>query len=197
MVQLLFCDMNNDNRYVNSASNLIISNRSQFSGVDAGGFFYSAVKNAYFSSDINTLTVVINLSIYVSASLKRSSEFVAGETTRYYPHKGATGSADGDDAVYEAICAHELGHASCFFSKTIPELSTLLSEGGDKYLNNPILLQSFVNQQFSYATALHAQQSGEYANDAVYSWFAGNSTWGAIKVDKTSWSTWVKKGDVE
>ena len=197
MVQFMFLDINS-NHYINSASGLVVSNRSVIGGGgDAGGYFYSAVNDAYFYSDTNVLIVVIDLALFVSSALKRSSEFEAGEVSRYYPHMGATGDSGGDNSVYEAICAHELGHANCFFSKIIPDLSFTLSTGADEYKNNPSFLQSYVRQQFLYVTGLYTQQSGLYANEAVYSWFAGNSEWKELNVDRTGWSSWVKKGGAE
>ena len=197
MVQFMFLDINS-NHYINSASGLVVSNRSVIGGGgDAGGYFYSAVNDAYFYSDTNVLIGVIDLALFVSSALKRSSEFEAGEVSRYYPHMGATGDSGGDNSVYEAICAHELGHANCFFSKIIPDLSFTLSTRADEYKNNPSFLQSYVRQQFLYVTGLYTQQSGLYANEAVYSWFAGNSEWKELNVDRTGWSSWVKKGGAE
>ena len=197
MVQFMFLDINS-NHYINSASGLVVSNRSVIGGGgDAGGYFYSAVNDAYFYSDTNVLIVVIDLALFVLSALKRSSEFEAGQVSRYYPHMGATGDSGGDNSVYEVICAHELGHANCFFSKIIPDLSFTLSTGADAYKNNPSFLQSYVRQQFLYVTGLYTQQSGLYANEAVYSWFAGNSEWKELNVDRTGWSSWVKKGGAE
>ena len=157
------------------------------------GYFYSAINNVYFDS--NLLVVSIDLSICVSSHLKHSSEFDAGEISKYYPHINVTGPADGVNSVYEAICAHERGHAICFFSKIILDLYMSLALDADKYKNNPTSLETFVAQQFALATALHAEQSGIYANTAVYDWFAGDSTWRAVSVNSNDWSIWVKKGE--
>ena len=45
----------------------------------------------------------------------------------------------------------------------------------------------------SLGTANFTPELSLYANEAVYSWFAGNSEWKELNVDRTGWSSWVKK----
>ena len=110
----VFCRDENDYGAIKASSfnlKLVEGGSSQFS------FSYSD----FVDSD-GEITIYLNVSLCVMAGLWRNADFGYGDTTAYKKHTGSNNDSVFNDPVYEAVCAHERGHAASFF-QTLSRIS--------------------------------------------------------------------------
>ena len=152
-------------------------------------FFYSE-----FIDSGNEITVNLNVSLQIAAGLSRSFEFDYGEITEYKKHTGSNNDSVFNYPVYEAVCAHERGHASSFFSEFVPYFTQLLqNQNLDSYSGSSgEQILSVITACFQEALRDFLPKSNEMANSMTHLWFAGHSEW-KYKGLHNGFDRWIKE----
>ncbi len=110
-VGIICRDKNNYNRPVYSESALRL--------VEGGGSEFSFVYVDFIVSNGEVL-VNLDISLSVASGLWRNDEFEDESRTGYRGHTESYNDSAFSNPVYEAVCAHERGHAISFFADFIP-----------------------------------------------------------------------------
>ena len=140
------------------------------------------------------ITIVLDVALNVSDGLRRNSEFAHGEVSKYRKHTGSNNDSRFEDGVFEAVCAHERGHAESFFSDFIPYLTELLMANDiDQYAKTgSSSVETIIVACYQSAVAHHKPISNEAANGWTYFWYATNKAWKYCGMSG-SFDKWVKE----
>ena len=101
-----------------------------------------------------------------------------GEKSKFHEHSSEPNDSFMLNPVYEAVVAHERGHATAFFE----QWRILFSAALTRYnIDDPSLSISAVEQLVSMAYTetwnVHIADRGYLANERTNGWFEGNPTW--------------------
>ena len=160
-----------------SADDMIIGNKLIGGGnaEDVNGEFFCGIKSV--SRDFGGVLIKLVVAINVIAQ-KHDAQFQTGEKSKFHEHESTPNDSYMVNSVYEAIVAHERGHAEAFFH----QWRTLFSATLRRYnIDNPSLTISEVKQivlrAYEETWNIHIAYSGFLANEKTNAWFEGNPTW--------------------
>ena len=120
----------------------------------------------------------INLSLMVDSGMRRNQDFLIGDITEYKEHTGANNDSSFNYPVYEAVCAHERGHAQCFFTDFIPYFRRMLEANKvDDYVESPNKLKEVIASCYLSAVTYYKPKSNVNANRNTLMWFLNHSEW--------------------
>lgn len=143
-----------------------------------------------------TLTVKYMVGAQISYNAIRSSAVAGGTVIDYTEHKlTPTDSTISIPFVYEAVLAHEMGHADYAFSSTAvllrmryAALEVAWQSGQYTYEQISELILSIYNE----VDRMGWSGSGQSANDATIGWFGGNVEWELVQHNGRLWR-WRKE----
>jgi RHS repeat-associated protein len=160
-----------------SADDMIIGNQLVGGGnaEDSNGEFFCGIKSV--SRDFGGVLIKLEVAINVIAQ-KHDAQFQTGQKSKFHEHDSTPNDSYTVNPVYEAIVAHERGHAEAFFQ----QWRTLFSATLRIYdIDNPSLTISEVEQivlrAYEETWNIHVAYSGLFANEKTKAWFEGNPTW--------------------
>ena len=120
----------------------------------------------------------INLSLMVDSGMRRNQDFLIGDITEYKEHTGANNDSSFNYPVYEAVCAHERGHAQCFFTDFIPYFRRMLEANKvDDYVESRNKLMEVIASCYLSAVTYYKPKSNVNANRNTLMWFLNHSEW--------------------
>ena len=131
------------------------------------------------------------LDLSVSSLARHESEFLPGEVVRYREHDGYTGDSVITPYLYEAILAHEYGHANEFFMLFLPDLILRLESNFIDDIHDVGQANSKFSQIYAFTDYLHIRQSGDYADASTWQWFRSSPSWQLIRSQGLE-QTWKK-----
>lgn len=151
---------------------------------------------ASVDKEAKTLTVKYMVGVQISYNAIRSSAVAGGTVIDYTEHKlTPTDSTISIPFVYEAVLAHEMGHADYAFSSTAvllrmryAALEVAWQSGQYTYEQISELILSIYNE----VDRMGWSGSGQSANDATIGWFGGNVEWELVQHNGRLWR-WRKE----
>ena len=185
-VGIICRDKNNYNRPVYSESALRL--------VEGGGSEFSFVYVDFIVSNGEVL-VNLDISLSVASGLWRNDEFEDGSRTGYRGHTESYNDSAFSNPVYEAVCAHERGHAISFFADFIPRFRKSLENAQvDRFVSSPDRVLSLIAQCYLIAVSYYRPRANQMANSETYMWFLNHSEW-RYEGAEGLYDIWVRKGD--
>jgi hypothetical protein len=128
--------------------------------------------------DKGEVIININLSLMVDSGMRRNQDFLIGDITEYKEHTGANNDSSFNYPVYEAVCAHERGHAQCFFTDFIPYFRRMLEANKvDDYVESRNKLMEVIASCYLSAVTYYKPKSNVNANRNTIMWFLNHSEW--------------------
>lgn len=184
-LRILCRDMNASARYRFSAGMLTL--------VEGGS---SQFEFSFFDYEItgNEITIILDVSLNVSAGLWRNSQFAYGDVSKYRKHTGSNNDSQFENGVFEAVCAHERGHAESFFSDFIPYLTQLLmARNIDQYaITGSSSVEAVIVACYQSAVEHHKPISNEAANSQTYLWYVLHDEW-SHRGKSGGFDKWIKE----
>ena len=149
-------------------------------GAEAGHF---GVDTIDISRDFNTGEWVfsLHLDLAVSASARPASSFHVGEVVEYRGHDGSVGDSYVSPPLYEAVSAHEWGHAYEFFNRFLPDLVSRLKSNFIDAIQGLAQAKEKFLKLYTVTDFEHLGLSGNYANARTRHWFETSPEWSLIR----------------
>ncbi len=149
-------------------------------GAEAGHF---GVDTIDISRDFNTGEWVfsLHLDLAVSASARPASSFHVGEVVEYRGHDGSVGDSYVSPPLYEAVSAHEWGHAYEFFNRFLPDLVSRLKSNFIDAIQGLAQAKEKFLKLYTLTDFEHLGLSGNYANARTRHWFETSPEWSLIR----------------
>ena len=171
---------------VTSANELVVGHSLRGGGQaqDTGGEFFCGIANV--SCDNGMVLIKIGIAINVVAS-RHDAEFQPGEKSKFHEHSSEPNDSFMLNPVYEAVVAHERGHATAFFEQWKSLFVSYLNQSNiDDSSIDISILESRVTTAYLAAWAAHTAYSGYLANQYTMDWFDSNPTWERLRNETNS-----------
>ena len=160
-----------------SAGEMVTGNQLRSGGdtEDSYGEFFCDIKS--ISRDNGMVLIKLELAINVIAS-KHDIDFKPNERSKFLEHASESNDSYMKNPVYEAVEAHERGHADAFFNQWRMLFSAALQNCN---IDDPSLSMTEVSRlvlnAYKETWAVHIAYSGLRANEQTIGWFEGNPAW--------------------
>ncbi|MBR4652893.1 MAG: hypothetical protein IKO72_05985 [Kiritimatiellae bacterium] len=184
-------DYSSENSLISSVSDISIHRGG---GTGEGGACLETI-HASLNLMQKTISIKFLVGIQVSSSAQRSSSISVGAEVEYCEHRWAPGDATfTGPLVYEAILAHERGHANYALQSTTSILQMRyaaleIAWQGGYYTDDEISQQ--ITDIFAEVQVLGWEGSNRFANTATSSWFESDKKWRQIYHSGRDWK-WEK-----
>jgi RHS repeat-associated protein len=151
---------------------------------DTEGEFFCGIASI---SRVNGMVLIkIGIAINVVAS-RHDAEFQPGEKSKFHEHSSEPNDSFMLNPVYEAVVAHERGHATAFFAQWKSLFVSYLNQSNiDDSSIDISILESRVTTAYLAAWAAHTAYSGYLANQYTMDWFDSNPTWERLRNETNS-----------
>ncbi|MBQ6010446.1 MAG: RHS repeat protein [Kiritimatiellae bacterium] len=185
-------DMNNCNeegipQLVWSARELLVGD----GGGSEGGNFHVETRISRIATGYTRIDLLIRLD--VSSANRFDRQFAVGDISRYSVHTDSLSDSFVEQAVYEAVEAHERAHASVFFSTFRAEFSDYLTKCNiDDPAYSLQTVRELVDQAFIFAWERCVEPSGAAANAATRAWFENSPYWKPAYDGRKGWFAWER-----
>ena len=137
----------------------------------------------------------MNVSLSVDSQMYHDYQLGHGAEASYKPHTGTNNDSISPLPVYEAVKAHELGHASSFFNYFLPHFRRALTlKDIDSYSGQDAsIIEEAINECYVSVINDFLKDSNRTANSKTFLWFLNHRVWVYQGQNAQGIHIWIKE----
>ena len=137
----------------------------------------------------------MNVSLSVDSQMYHDYQLGHGAEASYKPHTGTNNDSISPLPVYEAVKAHELGHASSFFNYFLPHFRRALTlKDIDSYSGQDAsIIEEAINECYVSVINDFLKDSNRTANSKTFLWFLNHRVWVYQGQNAQGFHIWIKE----